>query len=368
MSRFLSTLQPLSCSALPRLKVEAPGRLATENENLKRELETTKTKLEHEKAITTLEQAKYASEFENAHLRGELEKAQILLELEQMKEKSAIEQENEQHRTFAQKVELENELKLTTNGHRQPALYEGKRITRASRGPPPFVSDHSPDAFGAVSLSSRPSRNAFSSEYLPRIGVWSGERYSRGDPAATTIPQNVTAYAFAKRGSLDGDLGLGLTKYYTPGASVPPMSPHGDSDTRLHSFSSSAGPMMTSSPNGMLKGNGKSGLRNNVAITLTPGRSPASIGSSKAMSGASPGPTQQRSDLQTIDGLLDLVTSLEDEKFISDQEAIFGRQLILREDASLMSVLRDVKESGEKEKIAACIRSLQSNPSLHRDR
>ena len=86
------------------------------------------------------------------------------------------------------------------------------------------------------------------------------------------------------------------------------------------------------------------------------------------MSGASPGPTQQRSDLQTIDGLLDLVTSLEDEKFISDQEAIFGRQLILREDASLMSVLHDVKESGEKEKIAACIRSLQSNPSLHRDR
>lgn len=42
-----------------------------------------------------------------------------------------------------------------------------------------------------------------------------------------------------------------------------------------------------------------------------------------------------------IDGCLDLITEIEDERMISDEEAIIGRQAILRGDPELTRLLRD---------------------------
>ena len=68
-----------------------------------------------------------------------------------------------------------------------------------------------------------------------------------------------------------------------------------------------------------------------------------------------------RATLLDIDGCMDYVTLIEDEKIISADEAICGRQAVLRGDPQLTAILQDRNLQGYKWKIAAAIRQLHDS-------
>ena len=65
--------------------------------------------------------------------------------------------------------------------------------------------------------------------------------------------------------------------------------------------------------------------------------------------------------LLDTDDCLDLITIIEDERMISGDEAIYGRQAVLRGDLELTRLLKDRHMTGHKRVVATAIRELHDS-------